>query len=67
MENVIEDFYDYVLDTTEVQRKLLPFVILYGDGSRWKNKLKDCLQTYQHLRQILINHDIIDLQKNVKG
>ena len=54
------DFYDYVVNVTTTQKKLLPFPILYGDGTRWKNQLKTCLTTYQALKQIMFENNLID-------
>lgn len=64
MKNAISDFYDYVVEVTQVQKKLLPFTELYGDGTRWQKKLAGCLQTYQALRVIMLENELID--KNYK-
>jgi hypothetical protein len=54
------DFYDYVVNVTTTQKKLLPFPILYGDGTRWKKQLKTCLTTYQAIKQIMFENNLID-------
>jgi hypothetical protein len=54
------DFYDYVVNVTTTQKKLLPFPILYGDGTRWKKQLKTCLTTYQAIKQIMLENNLID-------
>lgn len=56
----IADFYDHVVTTTQKQGRLLPFTDLYGDGSRWGQKLLPCLKTYQALRQIMVIEGLID-------
>lgn len=62
--NAVSNFYDYIVKVTEVQKKLLPFTELYGDGSRWQNQLKACLYTYQSIRSIMVESNLID--KNYK-
>lgn len=54
--------YDYIVKTMETQKKLLPFTTLYGDGSRWDNKLKLFLTTYQHIKKIVIETKICPIQ-----
>jgi hypothetical protein len=60
--NQLGEIYDYIVQTMETQKKLLPFTILYGDGSRWNNELKLFLTTYQHIRQITIENNICPVQ-----
>jgi len=45
-EKLINDCYDYIVQTIETQNKLLPLNILYGDGSRWNNRLDIFSETY---------------------
>ena len=46
---LIKDCYDYIIKTIEVQNKLLPLKILYGDGSRWNNRLDIFSTTYYEI------------------
>jgi hypothetical protein len=50
--------YDYIVKTIETQNKLLPFTILYGDGTRWNNQLKLFLTTYQHIKKIVLEENL---------
>ncbi len=50
--------YDYIVQTIETQKKLLPFTTLYGDGTRWNNELKLFLTTYQHIRKIVLEENL---------
>ena len=56
------EIYDYIVQTMETQKKLLPFTTLYGDGSRWNNQLKLFLTTYQHIRKIALENQICPIQ-----
>jgi hypothetical protein len=67
MKNPISNFYDYIVEVTQVQKKLLPFTELYGDGTRWQKKLAGCLQTYQALRLIMLKSGLIDHNYKLKN
>jgi hypothetical protein len=54
--------YDYIVKTMETQKKLLPFAVLYGDGSRWNNQLRLFLTTYQCIKKITIENNICPIQ-----
>lgn len=56
------EIYDYIVQTMETQKKLLPFTILYGDGSRWNNKLNLFLTTYQHIKKITLETKVCPVQ-----
>jgi hypothetical protein len=60
------DFYDYVVNSTTMQKKLLPFPVLYGDGTRWKKQLKTCLTTYQAIKVIMFENNLIDENYRLK-
>jgi hypothetical protein len=66
-QETISEFYDHVVKVTETQKRLIPFADIYGDGSRWQNKLSSCMTTYQVIRQILFQNGLIDSEYKLKA
>lgn len=58
-QNTIDDFYDFFVNTTINQNKVLDFDILYGDGSRWKNQKNECFTVYSCLKNIIEQNKLI--------
>ena len=58
-ENIINNFYDYVVNTTIKQNKIIDFNILYGDGSRWENCKNECFVVYNCLVNIIIENKLL--------
>ena len=57
--NAIDNFYDFFVNTTINQNKVLDFDILYGDGSRWKNYKNECFAVYNCLKDIIEKNKLI--------
>lgn len=51
--NLISDIYDYIVNVTIVQKKLLPVNLLYGDGTRWKHEKKIFETVYVEIEKLL--------------
>lgn len=59
MQNAISKFYDHVVNVTQFQGFLFSFSDLYGDGSMFENKRAECLHTYEVLKSIMIESELI--------
>lgn len=56
---LIERIYDYIIEVTIKQDKLLPVNLLYGDGTRW-NKDKHTFKTvYFAIKESLIENNLL--------
>lgn len=47
--------YDYIVDVTIKQGRLLPMRDLYGDGSRWKHERNLFKSVYESIKELLKN------------
>jgi hypothetical protein len=57
-ENLVSIMYDYIIDTSITQKKLLPFLDLYGDGTRW-NKQKALFEhVYNIIKETIIKNKV---------
>ena len=56
---LISSIYDYILNTLQVQGRLLDKNILYGDGSRFNNDRELFNTTYNTIQQILIDNNLL--------
>ena len=52
-EKIINECYDYITATLQKQKKLLPINVLYGDGSRFKNRFDIFLLTYEAIKKVI--------------
>jgi hypothetical protein len=57
-EEVISICYDYIVDVTIKQNKLLPMTVLYGDGSRWDDRKDIFTATYNQIESLLVSNKI---------
>ena len=56
---IISNCYDYIVNVTIKQKKLLPVDYLYGDGSRWDNRKDIFMATYEQVKSILKENNLI--------
>jgi hypothetical protein len=49
--------YDYIVNVTIVQGRLLPMNDLYGDGTRWKKDKELFKLVYDQIKQLIKNLD----------
>ncbi len=56
---LISSIYDYILNTLQVQGRLLDKTTLYGDGSRFNNDRELFNTTYNTIQQILIDNNLL--------
>ncbi len=56
---LISSIYDYILNTLQVQGRLLDKNILYGDGSRFNNDRELFNATYNTIQQILTDNNLL--------
>lgn len=53
MSELINKCYDYIVEVTIKQGKLLDCRVLYGDGTRFKNNYKVFQATYNVIKETL--------------
>ena len=56
---IISNCYDYIVNVTIKQKRLLPVDYLYGDGSRWDNRKDIFMATYEQVKSILKENNLI--------
>jgi hypothetical protein len=56
---IILNCYDYIVNVTIKQKRLLPAIELYGDGSRWDNKKDIFMATYEQIKITLKENNLI--------
>ena len=56
---IISNCYDYIVNVTIKQKRLLPAIELYGDGSRWKYQKDIFMATYKQVESLLKENNII--------
>ena len=56
---IISNCYDYIVNVTIKQKKLLPVDYLYGDGSRWKYQKDIFMATYKQVESLLKENNLI--------
>jgi len=56
---IISNCYDYIVNVTIKQKRLLPVNELYGDGSRWDNRKDIFMATYEQVKSILKENNLI--------
>ena len=56
---IISNCYDYIVNVTIKQKRLLPAIELYGDGSRWYNRKDIFMATYEQVKSILKANNFI--------
>lgn len=56
---IVSNCYDYIVNVTIKQKKLLPAVVLYGDGSRWKYQKDIFMATYKQIESLLKENNLI--------
>lgn len=59
MEKLISKIYDYIVDTTIAQNRLLDANTLYGDGSRFENNRILFDAVYNALQQSMKENNLI--------
>lgn len=50
---IISNIYNYIVNVTIVQKKLLPVEILYGDGTRWNKEKKIFEMVYFEIKKLI--------------
>lgn len=60
MNEAINKFYDHIIEVTKFQGWLMPFSVLYGDGSRFERNKEACIATYEELKKTMIENNIIN-------
>ena len=56
---IILNCYDYIVNVTIKQKRLLPAIELYGDGSRWDNRKDIFMATYEQIKITLKENNLI--------
>jgi hypothetical protein len=56
---IISNCYDYIVNVTIKQKRLLPVDYLYGDGSRWDNRKDIFMATYEQVKSLLKENNLI--------
>ena len=56
---IISNCYDYIVNVTIKQKRLLPATELYGDGSRWKYQKDIFIATYKQVESLLKENNLI--------
>lgn len=56
---IISNCYDYIVNVTIKQKRLLPVDYLYGDGSRWKYQKDIFMATYKQIESLLKENNLI--------
>jgi hypothetical protein len=56
---IISNCYDYIVNVTIKQKRLLPVDYLYGDGSRWDNRKDIFMITYKQVESLLKENNLI--------
>jgi hypothetical protein len=56
---IISNCYDYIVNVTIKQKKLLPVDYLYGDGSRWAYRKDVFMATYKQVESLLKENNLI--------
>jgi hypothetical protein len=56
---IISNCYDYIVNVTIKQKRLLPVDYLYGDGSRWDNRKDIFMTTYKQVEILLKENNLI--------
>lgn len=56
---IIEEAYNYIVSTIIKQGKLFDLDTLYGDGSRWGNNKELFTHTYNTIKEIIKNSELI--------
>lgn len=58
MQQKIGIIYDYIIDTTIKQKRLLPVSILYGDGTRFENDFNTFCAVYNAIKDTIKQNNI---------
>lgn len=63
----ISKIYDYIVNVTETQSRLLDEWILFGDGTRFNNDRKTFSVVYNYIKTAMIENNLIDSNNKVRG
>jgi hypothetical protein len=60
MKENISNIYDFIIETTITQKKLLDKKTLFGDGTRFQNDYKTFCFVYNSILNIMIDNKLIN-------